>query len=141
MGRPERVVDVDVGVRREGLREGGVVLLLLGVESEVLEEEDLARPEALDGVLRPDPESVSMRMLAKVFASPSRFERMQKLGRFGQRLFMRDDVITSLPGYLGGWTAIRDVYPIANQTFREWWRQREHKSSTRAESVETGEKS
>ena len=38
MGRPERVVDVDVGVRRERRREGRVVLLLLGVEAEVLEE-------------------------------------------------------------------------------------------------------
>jgi L-lactate dehydrogenase complex protein LldF len=75
--------------------------------------------------LLPDPEATAMRMLAGVFASPSRFEWMQRLGRFGQRFFMRDGVITSLPGYLGGWTAVRDVYPIADQTFREWWRQRE----------------
>ena len=26
---------------------------------------------------------------------------------------MREGVITSLPGHLGGWTAVRDVYPIA----------------------------
>ena len=37
--RPEGVVDVDVGVGRERLREGGVVGLLLGVEAEVLEQE------------------------------------------------------------------------------------------------------
>jgi L-lactate dehydrogenase complex protein LldF len=50
---------------------------------------------------------------------------MQRLGRFGQRFLMRNGVITSLPGYLGGWTAVRDVFPIARQTFREWWRERE----------------
>ena len=66
-----------------------------------------------------------MKLLAGVFASPAKFERMQKLGRFGQRLLLRRGVITSLPGQLGGWTAVRDVYPIANQTFREWWRERQ----------------
>ena len=48
MGRAERVVDVDVGVRRQGRGERRVVLLLLGVEAEVLEEQHLARPQALD---------------------------------------------------------------------------------------------
>ena len=43
----------------EGGREGRVVLLLLGVEAEVLEEQHLAGAEALDGVLRPDAERVA----------------------------------------------------------------------------------
>ncbi|MFO0908756.1 MAG: LutB/LldF family L-lactate oxidation iron-sulfur protein [Isosphaeraceae bacterium] len=72
----------------------------------------------------PDPENLAMKALAGVFASPKRFERVQKLGRLGQRLMMRNGVIDSLPGFLGGWTAVRDVYPVANQTFREWWRDR-----------------
>ena len=59
MGRPERVVDEDVGVRRQGRGEGRVVRLLLGVEAQVLEHQDLARAEALDRVLRPDPERVA----------------------------------------------------------------------------------
>ena len=63
-----------------------------------------------------------MKFLAGVFASPSRFERAQKLGRLGQRFFMTGGVIEHLPGPLGGWTAMRDVYPVAPQTFREWWR-------------------
>ena len=57
--RPERVVDVDVGVGREGRGEGRVVRLFLGVEAEVLEHQHLARPEALDRVLGPDPERVA----------------------------------------------------------------------------------
>jgi L-lactate dehydrogenase complex protein LldF len=73
----------------------------------------------------PSVEGLAMQMLADIFASPSKFERMQKLGRFGQRLVLKHDVITTLPGQLGGWTAVRDVYPIARQTFREWWRERQ----------------
>ena len=59
MRGPERVVDVDVGVGREGRGEGRVVRLLLGVEAEVLEHQDLAGSEALDRVLRADPERVA----------------------------------------------------------------------------------
>ena len=33
-------------------------------------------------------------------------------------------IIEHLPGPLAGWTAMRDVYPVASQTFREWWRTR-----------------
>ena len=59
MRGPERVVDVDVGVRGEGRGEGRIVGLFLGVEAEVLEHEHLARPQALDRVLGPDPERVA----------------------------------------------------------------------------------
>ena len=59
MGRPERVVDVDVGIARQRRRELRVVLLLLGVEAEVLEQQRLAVPEPLDRVLRPDAERVA----------------------------------------------------------------------------------
>ena len=65
-----------------------------------------------------------MKFLADVFGDASRFERSQQLGRLGQRLVMRRGFIEHLPGQLGGWTAMRDVYPVAPQTFREWWRTR-----------------
>ena len=39
--------------------EGRVVLLLLGVEAEVLEQQHLARPQPLDGVLGADAERVA----------------------------------------------------------------------------------
>ena len=55
MGGPERVVDVDVArTTASACGELRVVRLLLGVEAQVLEEQHLARPEPLDGVLRPD---------------------------------------------------------------------------------------
>jgi L-lactate dehydrogenase complex protein LldF len=75
--------------------------------------------------LLPGPEELGMKVMASIFASPSRFERMQRLGRLGQRLFLRDGVISSLPGPLRGWTEVRDIFPVAPQTFREWWRKRE----------------
>ena len=59
MGGAERVVDVDVAVRRERLRERRVVGLLRGVEAEVLEQEHLARLEPAEGVLGADAERVA----------------------------------------------------------------------------------
>ena len=58
MRRSERVVDVDVRVRGERRREARVVRLLLGVEAQVLEEQHLTRPEALDRVLRAEAQRV-----------------------------------------------------------------------------------
>jgi L-lactate dehydrogenase complex protein LldF len=72
----------------------------------------------------PDAEDIAMKFLTWIFASPSRFERAQKVGRLGQRLFMKGDVIERLPGPFGSWTTMRDMFPIAPQTFREWWRSR-----------------
>jgi L-lactate dehydrogenase complex protein LldF len=72
----------------------------------------------------PDPEALGMKLMAGIFADPKRFEQAQKLGRLGQRIFMRAGFIEHLPGPLGGWTKMRDVYPVAPQTFREWWRTR-----------------
>ena len=69
-------------------------------------------------------EGTAMKLLARVFASRSLFERSQRVGRFGQKAVVRKGFIESLPGELGGWTAMRDVYPVANQTFREWWSNR-----------------
>jgi L-lactate dehydrogenase complex protein LldF len=82
------------------------------------------KQEASSGGL-PDPESVAMKFLAHVFADPSRFGQLQKAGRLGQRFLLRGGYIESLPGPLGGWTAMRDVYPVAKPTFREWWAERE----------------
>ena len=59
MGRPERIVDEDVRVGGQGSRELRVVLLLLGVEAEVLEQQHLTVPQPLDGVLRTHPERVA----------------------------------------------------------------------------------
>jgi L-lactate dehydrogenase complex protein LldF len=77
----------------------------------------------LRGVL--DQESAGMRWMAKVFRSAGRYERAQRLGRAAQRPAIgRDGWIHRLPGMAGRWTAARDLRPIPQQTFREWWRAR-----------------
>jgi L-lactate dehydrogenase complex protein LldF len=72
----------------------------------------------------PDPENMAMKLLARIFSSRRSFERSQKLGRFGQKLSVHKGFIEHLPGPLSGWTTMRDVYPVASQTFREWWETR-----------------
>lgn len=73
------------------------------------------------------PEHVAMQVSAKVFASQSRYESAQRLARMGQGLFARDGYISSLPGYLSGWTQMRDLKALPKESFREWWRKREVK--------------
>ena len=72
-----------------------------------------------------NPEKLAMRSLARIFASPARYERAQRLARRGQRFFMHDGVIDHLPGLLKGWTAARDLTPVPGQSFRDWWRARQ----------------
>jgi len=70
-----------------------------------------------------DPENVAMQLLAKVFSDPERFEQAQRLARLGQWPLARGGAIHRLPGKLAGWTEVRDLKPIPDQSFREWWRQ------------------
>ncbi len=72
-----------------------------------------------------DPEALAMRELARIFASPKRYEQAQQLARSGQRLFIHGGVIDHLPGMLAGWSTARDLAPIPRQSFRDWWRERQ----------------
>jgi L-lactate dehydrogenase complex protein LldF len=72
-----------------------------------------------------DPEALAMRQLARIFASPKRYEQAQQLAQRGQRLFIHDGVIDHLPGMLSGWSAARDLAPVPKQSFRDWWRERQ----------------
>lgn len=72
-----------------------------------------------------DQEHIGMKLMGHTFQKRSRYERAQKLARLGQKLFVQDGTISKLPGELSGWTAMRDLKPIPEQTFREWWRNRD----------------
>ncbi len=72
-----------------------------------------------------NPEALAMRELARIFASPQRYERAQQLARRGQRLFIHGGVINHLPGMFAGWTTARDLAPVPKQSFRDWWRERQ----------------
>ncbi len=82
-----------------------------------------------------DGEAVVMRQLARIFASPKRYEQAQRLARRGQRVFIHDGVIDHLPGPLAGWSQARDLAPLPRQTFREWWRERQRASQPAPERV------
>ena len=69
-----------------------------------------------------DPENVAMKSMSNVFADRERFEKAQRLARLGQWPLARGGTIGRLPGRLAGWTAVRDLKPIPEQTFREWWK-------------------
>jgi L-lactate dehydrogenase complex protein LldF len=72
-----------------------------------------------------NPEDAAMRFAAWVFADAKRYERAQKLGRVLQKPAVRKGRIRSLPGPLAGWTNVRDLTPIPDESFREWWEKRQ----------------
>jgi L-lactate dehydrogenase complex protein LldF len=70
---------------------------------------------------RLDPENVAMQAMARTFSNRRSYERAQRLGRLAQLPFVRDSRIQTVPG-LAGWTAMRDLKALPDQSFREWWR-------------------
>ena len=62
---------------------------------------------------------------AWAFASRSRYERAQRLARAAPAAAgARRERSGGCRGPFSGWTATRDLAPVAEQTFREWWRER-----------------
>jgi L-lactate dehydrogenase complex protein LldF len=73
-----------------------------------------------------NPENVAMKVMASIFTSERRLKAAHRLARIGQwPLVNRQGYISSLPGFLGGWTRVRDLMPVPKQSFREWWGDRE----------------
>jgi L-lactate dehydrogenase complex protein LldF len=70
-----------------------------------------------------DPENVAMQTIARVFSDPDLYERAQRFARIGQWPLVRGGSIGRLPGRLAGWTTVRDLKPVPEQSFREWWRE------------------
>jgi L-lactate dehydrogenase complex protein LldF len=65
---------------------------------------------------RRSPEALAMEAVGRVFASQGLYERAQKLARLGRGPI----VAAALPG----WSAMRGLPEVPEQTFREWWRAR-----------------
>lgn len=73
-----------------------------------------------------DPMYVGMTAANIAFASASRFRLAQWLGKIGLRFFTgRDGWIRKLPGLGSRWTMSRDLPAMPDQTFRQWWAERE----------------
>lgn len=81
-----------------------------------------------------NPENLAMQVVANIFQSRTRWEAAQRLARVGQWPFVRHgEVIERLPGFLHGWTQVRDLQPVPPQSFRSWWRARAEQASTVAD--------
>ena len=65
---------------------------------------------------RTDPERLAMDVVGRVFSSRTRYEGAQKLSKLGRGPLGR------LP--VPGWSAMRDLPEVPEETFREWWRAR-----------------
>jgi len=70
-------------------------------------------------------EKIAMKAAAYVLDSPERLERARNLGRIAQKPFVKNGVISHLPGGLDAWTAVRDLPAMPSESFREWWVKRE----------------
>ena len=73
----------------------------------------------------PSPEAIAMAAASWVMASPARWAAAQGASRLG-RVLGRGGRIRRLPPPLSAWTAARDAPTPPAQTFRQWWREREH---------------
>lgn len=71
-----------------------------------------------------DGEAAVMTVMARIFSSERLYRWAHKAGRLGQAPLVRDGLIRSLPGPLAGWTAMRDLTPLPQQSFRDWWKER-----------------
>jgi L-lactate dehydrogenase complex protein LldF len=77
-------------------------------------------------------EALAMRMMGIIFKSESKFRAAQRMGRMAEAPLVRKDGrgqgwIGWLPGLLGGWTQVRDLQSMPEETFRDWWEKREQK--------------
>jgi L-lactate dehydrogenase complex protein LldF len=70
-------------------------------------------------------EGVVLRRLGRIFLDRRRYERAQRLGRVLQRPAVRGERVRWFVGPLKGWGASRTLPALPEQTFREWWEQRE----------------
>jgi L-lactate dehydrogenase complex protein LldF len=72
-----------------------------------------------------DPIYLGMRAANSVFKTARRFRAAQRMARIGLKAFTgKDGWIRHLPGTGARWTMTRDLRGLPDQTFREWWAER-----------------
>ncbi|WP_051215601.1 lactate utilization protein B [Granulicoccus phenolivorans] len=69
----------------------------------------------------PVPEATMMQTLTQLWSHPRLWNAAAGMVALGRVLGGRDHTITSVPGFLGGWTSVRDVAVPPKQTFRQWF--------------------
>ncbi|WP_029015086.1 lactate utilization protein B [Niveispirillum irakense] len=71
-------------------------------------------------------ENMAMQVASRLFNNQQALEWSLWAGRLGQKLLTRDGVMPWLPPPLSGWTLSRDFPALPEQSFRDWWKQREN---------------
>ena len=66
-------------------------------------------------------ERLIMGLLGRIFRSPRAYRWALRVARWAMKGRAQDGWIDSLPGYGRGWTAGRDVPPLAAESFGDWW--------------------
>jgi L-lactate dehydrogenase complex protein LldF len=70
-------------------------------------------------------EGLSLRRLARAFASRAGYERAQRLARRLQRPVVREGWVRHFPpGPLAAWGRSCELPAVPDETFREWWESR-----------------
>jgi L-lactate dehydrogenase complex protein LldF len=69
-------------------------------------------------------ERLMMKAAAFALGNSTRLAFAQKLARVAEIPFEHYGTIRSLPGMLSGWTDVRDLSPIPDESFRQWWSKR-----------------
>jgi L-lactate dehydrogenase complex protein LldF len=74
--------------------------------------------------------NLGMQTAAFLFASANRLSLVQHLGKIAQKLVVsKSGMIEHLPFLLAGWTQTRDMAPMPEQSFRDWWAERDTAST------------
>ena len=74
-----------------------------------------------------DPLYLGMKAANFAFASAGRFRLAQWFGRLGLGFFTgKDGWVRRLPSLGARWTLSRDLPGLPDQTFRQWWAEREN---------------
>lgn len=81
-------------------------------------------------------EAAGMKGFAAIMAKSSRFSRLMKIGRVGQKLLVRDGGIPSKLGPLKGWNSYRIAPKLADQSFRESWKELQQELSKETKAME-----
>jgi len=85
------------------------------------------RGKLVEGGQAPLSERAGMKAAAWALSDSRNLGIAQIFARIAQKPFEKDGVLRNLPGILAGWSSVRDLPAIPDESFREWWKKRERR--------------
>lgn len=82
------------------------------------------RKDEVEAGLTSPLEKMSFGAFGFLASHPSVYGTAAKFASAGTSLWARDGYVSGGPGFLAGWTAGRDLPQPANQSFRDWWKEK-----------------